>query len=393
MSRTPCCRAQQAKLAPSPESRRPTSRLLIASAHPREPATRTDNASDRELIREPSRPGDRGPGPDHDHAAIRAMSEDEQAIRTMPRRSRSRSRRPCPCARESAHAPSGSDAMDEATRSALLMAIARSRAWVDAIITDPTTDIGTIAKRENLAERHVRFLAPLAYLVPAHHRGDRRGPGACRSDRHPARPQSADGLGGPGKAARLRLTRHARHRPTIHQSVTRRRCLDAIANRQDRNANRSQPAPTWQIPEIGKSRLETGRANSPRQTHFRRSPISAPAKAHGMRASAPVMAKSPNSGNAWLTTQFRRTGLGGAFPGNRENTGNFARKWPPMLNLMMISRRNINDLACKFPTQTNRELIPPNREQNPPDQGTAQDHWEFGGKLFREMLPASRHRS
>jgi hypothetical protein len=29
-----------------------------------------------------------------------------------------------------------------------------------------------------------------------------------------------------------------------------------------------------------------------------------------MRASAPVMAKSPNSGNAWLTTQSFKTGLG-----------------------------------------------------------------------------------
>ena len=36
------------------------------------------------------------------------------------------------------------------------------------------------------------------------------------------------------------------------------------------------------------------------------------AKARGMRASAPVMAKSPNSGNAWLTTQSFKTGLGRA---------------------------------------------------------------------------------
>jgi hypothetical protein len=64
------------------------------------------------------------------------------------------------------HTPSGGQAIDEATRSALLMAIARSRAWVDTIVKDPATDIGTIAKRENLAERHVRFLAPLAYLSP-----------------------------------------------------------------------------------------------------------------------------------------------------------------------------------------------------------------------------------
>jgi hypothetical protein len=64
------------------------------------------------------------------------------------------------------HTPSGGQAIDEATRSALLMAIARSKAWFDTMIKDPGTDIGTIAERENLAERHVRFLAPLAYLSP-----------------------------------------------------------------------------------------------------------------------------------------------------------------------------------------------------------------------------------
>src|SRR5271165_1201530 len=64
------------------------------------------------------------------------------------------------------HTASGGQAMAEATRSALLMAIARSRAWVDTMVKDPATDIGTIAKRENLAERHVRFLAPLADLSP-----------------------------------------------------------------------------------------------------------------------------------------------------------------------------------------------------------------------------------
>jgi site-specific DNA recombinase len=64
------------------------------------------------------------------------------------------------------HTPSGGQAIDEATRWALLMAIARSKVWVDTMIKDPGTDIGTIAERENLAERHVRFLAPLAYLSP-----------------------------------------------------------------------------------------------------------------------------------------------------------------------------------------------------------------------------------
>ncbi len=65
-----------------------------------------------------------------------------------------------------AHAPSGGAAMDEATRSALLIAIARSRAWVDTITADRTTAFSTISEREKLAERHVRFLAPLAYLSP-----------------------------------------------------------------------------------------------------------------------------------------------------------------------------------------------------------------------------------
>ncbi len=57
------------------------------------------------------------------------------------------------------HTPSDGQVISEATRSGLLMAIARSRAWVDMIVKDPAADIGTIAKQEDLAERHVRFPA------------------------------------------------------------------------------------------------------------------------------------------------------------------------------------------------------------------------------------------
>jgi site-specific DNA recombinase len=71
-----------------------------------------------------------------------------------------------PLRRGITHTPSCGQAIDEPTRAALLRAIVRSRAWVDAMIKDPGTDFGTIAERENLAERHVRFLAPLAYLSP-----------------------------------------------------------------------------------------------------------------------------------------------------------------------------------------------------------------------------------
>ena len=41
----------------------------------------------------------------------------------------------------------------------------RSRDAIETIVNDPALDFGTIARREKLAERHVRFLAPLAYLA------------------------------------------------------------------------------------------------------------------------------------------------------------------------------------------------------------------------------------
>ena len=56
--------------------------------------------------------------------------------------------------------------MDEARRISLLTAIARSRHWIEAILKHPAVDFGAIGKHEKLAERHVRFLAPLTYLSP-----------------------------------------------------------------------------------------------------------------------------------------------------------------------------------------------------------------------------------
>ena len=140
------------------------SRLLIASAI-RAASDANHTASDRELIRErlakaivrrdhiaiKLRQGDAGDEP---------SEADDAPMLSIPFTPN------LPLRKGVAHAPSGGDAMDEATRSALLMAIARSREWVDAIIADQTTDFATISEREKLAERHVRFLAPLAYLSP-----------------------------------------------------------------------------------------------------------------------------------------------------------------------------------------------------------------------------------
>jgi site-specific DNA recombinase len=65
-----------------------------------------------------------------------------------------------------AHPPTRQRVMDEARRVSLLTAIARSQSWIETIVKDPALHFGAIAKHERLAERHVRFLAPLAYLSP-----------------------------------------------------------------------------------------------------------------------------------------------------------------------------------------------------------------------------------
>ena len=64
------------------------------------------------------------------------------------------------------HSPTRRSAMDEARRISLLTAVARSRHWIETILKHPALDFGAIGKHEKLAERHVRFLAPLAYLSP-----------------------------------------------------------------------------------------------------------------------------------------------------------------------------------------------------------------------------------
>ncbi len=142
----------------------PDVELMIANSI-RAACDANQNASDRELIRERLAKA----VVHRDHIAIKLRQGDNEdkpgeaenapllSIPFTPN---------LPLRKGVAHAASGGDAMDEATRSALLTAIARSRQWVDAITADRTTDFSTISERENLAERHVRFLAPLAYLSP-----------------------------------------------------------------------------------------------------------------------------------------------------------------------------------------------------------------------------------
>jgi DNA invertase Pin-like site-specific DNA recombinase len=63
-------------------------------------------------------------------------------------------------------APADQETMDSQTRDALLRAIARARGWLDFILFSKEASFDAIAAAENLAERHVRFLMPLAFLSP-----------------------------------------------------------------------------------------------------------------------------------------------------------------------------------------------------------------------------------
>lgn len=63
------------------------------------------------------------------------------------------------------HQPS-SRALDPRERDALLTAIARARSWMDDLIDGRVSSFEEIAEREQKVVRHIRFLAPLAFLSP-----------------------------------------------------------------------------------------------------------------------------------------------------------------------------------------------------------------------------------
>jgi hypothetical protein len=64
------------------------------------------------------------------------------------------------------HAPYTEPAMKPENRDALLAAIAKARGWIDDIRLGRIGSFAEIAKREGQGERHIRLLAPLAFLSP-----------------------------------------------------------------------------------------------------------------------------------------------------------------------------------------------------------------------------------
>jgi site-specific DNA recombinase len=64
------------------------------------------------------------------------------------------------------HEPGAKPAMKAESRDALLIAIGKARGWIDDIRLGHCASFDEIAKREALCERHIRLLAPLAFLSP-----------------------------------------------------------------------------------------------------------------------------------------------------------------------------------------------------------------------------------
>jgi site-specific DNA recombinase len=64
------------------------------------------------------------------------------------------------------HAPGATTAIKPESRDALLTAIAKARGWIDDIRLGRIASVAEIAKREGRGERHIRLLAPLAFVSP-----------------------------------------------------------------------------------------------------------------------------------------------------------------------------------------------------------------------------------
>jgi hypothetical protein len=64
------------------------------------------------------------------------------------------------------HVPAHNTPITPSRREALLTAIAKARQWVDEMAQGRTATFAQIARREGKVERHIRLLAPLAFLSP-----------------------------------------------------------------------------------------------------------------------------------------------------------------------------------------------------------------------------------
>jgi site-specific DNA recombinase len=64
------------------------------------------------------------------------------------------------------HSPSPRPVLSSERRGAVLGAIVKARIWIDDLVEGRVSSFAEIAKREGNVERHIRLLAPLAFVSP-----------------------------------------------------------------------------------------------------------------------------------------------------------------------------------------------------------------------------------
>jgi hypothetical protein len=73
---------------------------------------------------------------------------------------------PAPAAKGIIHVPAHNTPIKASRREALLIAIAKARQWIDDLAHGRAAGFAVIARREGKVERHIRLLAPLAFVSP-----------------------------------------------------------------------------------------------------------------------------------------------------------------------------------------------------------------------------------
>ena len=139
--------------------------------------------------------------------------------------------------------------MTDQTRDTLLGAIVRSQDWLDALMTERLSSFEQIAENEKLAERHVRFLAPLAYLSPRI--VDAIAEGRAPTDLNVSR-----------LARKLSMSWKEQELSSLCAEES-----SFFAIRKSEKFHRSQRRAAGN-PEIGKSALETARRKGPEPAFF-----------------------------------------------------------------------------------------------------------------------------
>jgi site-specific DNA recombinase len=71
------------------------------------------------------------------------------------------------CVKGVLHRPEAKPALKRETRDAILVAVAKARAWIDDLASGRVRSFDDIAEREGKVERHIRLLAPLAFIPPS----------------------------------------------------------------------------------------------------------------------------------------------------------------------------------------------------------------------------------